>query len=187
MSGEPKPDQPVEPESAAAGHDPTGLELARAVAHALRGGTRRGGAGGMRRRTRPWRRQTDASVSGAYPDERDPQPLQAAMQRLVAEQGWATDVAVHGVFARWPDIVGVEVAQHCTPDAYADGALTIRADSTAWATQVRLLAPALVRRLNEELGHGTVLRVQVLAPNAPSWRKGRRSVRGGRGPRDTYG
>jgi predicted nucleic acid-binding Zn ribbon protein len=52
---------------------------------------------------------------------------------------------------------------------------------------VRLLAPALVRRLNEELGDGTVLRVQVLAPNAPSWRKGRRSVRGGRGPRDTYG
>jgi predicted nucleic acid-binding Zn ribbon protein len=45
----------------------------------------------------------------------------------------------------------------------------------------------LVRRLNEELGHGTVTVIEVLGPNVPSWKKGRRSVRGGRGPRDTYG
>jgi predicted nucleic acid-binding Zn ribbon protein len=109
------------------------------------------------------------------------------MGRLVSEQGWATDVAVHGVFSRWTDIVGIDVAQHCAPQSYAEGVLTVQADSTAWATQVRLLAPALVRRLNEELGDGTVLRVQVLAPSAPSWRKGLRSVRGARGPRDTYG
>jgi predicted nucleic acid-binding Zn ribbon protein len=169
-----------------AAHDPTGLDVARAVAAALRGTSRRG-AGDSGRRTRRWRRATDASVSGAYPDDRDPQPLQAALGRLVSEQGWATDVAVHGVFSRWGDIVGPVVAQHCTPQSYADGVLTVQADSTAWATQVRLLAPALVRRLNEELGDGTVLRVQVLAPTAPSWRKGLRSIRGARGPRDTYG
>ncbi|MGH8829262.1 MAG: DUF721 domain-containing protein, partial [Jiangellaceae bacterium] len=64
--------------------------------------------------------------------------------------------------------------------------LTVRADSTAWATQVRMLAGNLVRRLNQEIGDGTVTRVNVLAPQSPSWRKGRRSVPG-RGPRDTYG
>ena len=180
-------DQGDEQRTVARGHDPTGLDLARAVANALRSGVRRGAGTAAGRPARRWRRDTAASASGAYPDDRDPQPLQAAMGRLVAEQGWATDVAVHGVFARWADIVGADVAEHCTPESYADGGLTVRADSTAWATQVRLLAPALVRRLNEELGNGTVLRVQVLGPNAPSWRKGRRSVRGGRGPRDTYG
>jgi predicted nucleic acid-binding Zn ribbon protein len=60
------------------------------------------------------------------------------------------------------------------------------ADTTAWATQLRLLAPALVRRLNEELGAGTVTRVRVRGPAAPSWRKGGLRVIG-RGPRDTYG
>jgi predicted nucleic acid-binding Zn ribbon protein len=108
------------------------------------------------------------------------------MDRLVAEHGWQTDLAVHAVFGRWDQIVGPEVAQHCTPERYADDELTVRADSTSWATQMRLLAATVVRRLNTELGDGTVRRIQVLGPQAPSWRRGRRTVRG-RGPRDTYG
>jgi predicted nucleic acid-binding Zn ribbon protein len=41
--------------------------------------------------------------------------------------------------------------------------------------------------LNEALGDGTITRIKVLGPDAPSWKKGRRSVRDGLGPRDTYG
>ena len=62
----------------------------------------------------------------------------------------------------------------------------MQADSTAWATQLRLLAPTLVRRLAEELGAGTVDRGDGPAGRAPSWKRGRLQVRG-RGPRDTYG
>ena len=40
----------------------------------------------------------------------------------------------------------------------------MQADSTAWATQLRLLAAQLVHRLNAELGAGTVLRVKVRGP-----------------------
>jgi predicted nucleic acid-binding Zn ribbon protein len=109
------------------------------------------------------------------------------VQRLVAEQGWSTDLAVHALFGRWDAIVGTQLAQHCRPHSFTDTELTVTADSTAWATQVRLLAPAVVRRLNEELGHGTVTRIVVEGPQPPSWQRGRRSVRGGRGPRDTYG
>jgi predicted nucleic acid-binding Zn ribbon protein len=102
---------------------------------------------------------------------------------------------VHGVFSRWDLIVGREVAQHCHPESFrqADdesnpgGRLLVRTDSTAWATQMRLLAPQVVRRLNEELGDGTVVLIDVEGPHGPSWKKGRRSVRDGRGPRDTYG
>jgi predicted nucleic acid-binding Zn ribbon protein len=145
-----------------------------------------GGQGGWTQR-RGRRRSVDPSASGAFPDERDPQLLTAAMDRLVAEHGWSTEVAVHGVFSRWDRIVGADLALHCRPESFTDGALVVRADSTAWATQVRLLGSTVVRRLNEELGDHTVTRIQVLGPAAPSWRRGRRSVRGGRGPRDTYG
>ena len=72
---------------------------------------------------------------------------------------------MHGVFGRWDQIVGTEVAAHCAPESFADGRLTVRTDSTAWATQLRLLAPNVVRRLNEELGHGTVLRIDVAGPD----------------------
>ena len=41
-------------------------------------------------------------------------------------------------------IVGAEVAAHCLPEEFEAGRLTVRADSTAWATQVRLLAPTLL-------------------------------------------
>jgi predicted nucleic acid-binding Zn ribbon protein len=109
------------------------------------------------------------------------------VDRLVAESGWSTDVAVHGVFGRWASIVGDDVAAHCTPEGFHEGHLRVRTDSTAWATQLRWLAPTVVRRLNEELGHGTVLHIDVAGPDTPSWRKGPRSARDGRGPRDTYG
>jgi predicted nucleic acid-binding Zn ribbon protein len=169
-------------DAAEPGHDKRGLELARSVAGRLKG---------MKPVNRSPRRRKarskDPTVSGARPDDRDPQLLDAAIGRLMRDQGWEVDVAVHGVMARWPAIVGSEVAQHCTPERYADTELTVRTDSTAWATQVRMLAPELVRRLNAELGDGTVTRVTVLGPNAPNWRRGPRTTRGGRGPRDTYG
>lgn len=105
---------------------------------------------------------------------------------MVGERGWEVPVAVGGIAGRWPELVGAQVAEHCLPEGFADGVLTVRADSTAWATQVRLLAPTLVQRLNVELGSGTVRSVTVLGPSGPSWRKGRLRVPG-RGPRDTYG
>jgi predicted nucleic acid-binding Zn ribbon protein len=180
-------DDPVDdPVDDAGGHDETGLDLARSIARSLvRPGSRRRPTGRSTSRGGP--RRADPQASGAHPDERDPQLLDTTIGRLIAEQGWGTDVRVHGVFSRWDRIVGREVAQHCFPEAFTDGKLLVRTDSTAWATQVKLLAPTVVRRLNEELGDGTVTLIEVRGPQGPSWKRGLRSVRDGRGPRDTYG
>ncbi len=95
--------------------------------------------------------------------------------------------ATGSVFGRWAQIVGVDLAAHTTPASLTDGELTVIADSTAWATQVRLLAAQLVRRLNAELGDGTVVRVKVRGPVTSTRKPGEWRVRGSRGPRDTYG
>jgi predicted nucleic acid-binding Zn ribbon protein len=173
-----------------AGWDPDGTELAQSLL-ARAAAAARGDFGRVRRRRdtdkgRRRRRSPGAGWSGPGGDDRDPQALDTALDRLVGEHGWGQELAVHGVIARWDQIVGAEVAAHVRTEKYADGELTVRADSTAWATQVKLLAPDLVRRLNAEIGDGSVTRVKVLGPHAPSWRKGPRSVPG-RGPRDTYG
>ena len=179
---------------------PAGLELARralasAKAEAARRGQRPGvgpggsgpdadaGAGGTERRRGG---RTRDQRSGAHPDARDPQTLGSAVRRLLADRGWHTQVSVGGVLGRWAEVVGPELAAHCTPEGLTDGELSIRADSTAWATQLRLLAPQLADRLNAAAGAGTVRRVRVLGPGGPSWRRGPRAVMG-RGPRDTYG
>lgn len=169
--------------AADAPHDPTGLDLARRVAAQLRGVAGRRPTQGVRRR----RLGYAAEFSGAHPDERDPAPLASTVQRLVDDSGWSTDVSVHTVLGRWAQIVGPEVAAHSTPLSYSDGVVTVTADSTAWATQLRLLAANVVARMNAELGEGSVVRIKVDGPSGPSWRKGKRSVRDGRGPRDTYG
>lgn len=121
------------------------------------------------------------------PQRDDPQPLSAAISRLLDAEGWTLAVATGSVFGRWAEIVGEDLAAHSAPESLAEGELTVSADSTAWATQLRLLAAQLVKRLNAELGDGTVLRVRVRGPVASSPRPGEWRVRGGRGPRDTYG
>ena len=173
-------------------HDETGLDLARSIA----GSVARLPARVRARRSGRRPRLEPTRSSGTHPDDRDPQLLDATIGRLVAERGWGEDVRVHGVFSRWAAIVGPDVARHARPVAFErgdpgatppGGRLTVQTDSTAWATEVRLLAATVVRRLNEALGDGTVRVVDVKGPDAPSWRHGRRSLRDARGPRDTYG
>jgi predicted nucleic acid-binding Zn ribbon protein len=174
-ASEPAPDQPE--------HAEDGLDLARALTRASARSTP------TRRPTRKsgGRQPRAGRSSGAHPDERDPQPLDATVGRIVDDHGWDLNLRVQGVFARWAEIVGAEIAAHTHPETFDDGKLVVRTDSTAWATQLKLLAPSVVRRLNEDLGHGTVTVIHILGPHGPSWKKGPRSVRDGRGPRDTYG
>ena len=174
-------DEEVEPQAEPERTD-DGLDLARAITRATAKSTP-----AARSRWRKKDKPSRGRVTGSHPDDRDPQLLDTTVGRLVDDHGWELDLRVHGVFGRWAELVGDEVAGHCTPESFADGKLVVRTDSTAWATQLRLLAPTVVRRLNEELGHGTVTVIDVLGPHLPTWKKGPRSVRDGRGPRDTNG
>jgi predicted nucleic acid-binding Zn ribbon protein len=162
--------------------------LARAKAAARAKGLRPGQSGvtaAKLARRRAWL-AGQGRFSAAGSDARDPQLFGETISRIVGERGWTADVAVGGVTGRWAQVVGAEIAAHVTPETFEAGVLSVRADSSAWATQVRLLTPTLLRRLAEEVGEGVVERVNVAGPAGPSWRKGlRRSV--GRGPRDTYG
>ncbi|WP_158879718.1 DciA family protein [Amycolatopsis anabasis] len=174
------------------GTQTTGRDLAKAALEAARQkaaergtppGRRKAGkpsAGGFAQnpRRRRW--------SGAGADPRDPQPLGRLASRLAVDLGWNDRLANGQVFGRWARLVGEEVAEHAQPVALKDGELTVRASSTAWATQLRLLQGQLLAKIAAGVGHGVVKRMRIHGPTAPSWRKGLRHV-SGRGPRDTYG
>jgi predicted nucleic acid-binding Zn ribbon protein len=151
---------------------------ARPAGDASAGGTLAGGPPGRQRPRRESQRRIRRD---------DPQPLGTAIGGLLDSEGWNLAAATGSVFGRWAQIVGPELAGHTQPESLRDGELTVQADSTAWATQLRLLAAQLVRRLNAELGAGTVLRVKVRGPVTTERRPGEWRVRGSRGPRDTYG
>jgi predicted nucleic acid-binding Zn ribbon protein len=176
----------VAPEPPETPHSDDGLDLARQITRAT-AGTTPAARRRRSRRTPPTGETRRGRLSGAHPDDRDPQLLGGEVGRIVDGHGWELQLRVRGVFARWPELVGDEVAAHCTPESFDDGRLVVRTDSTAWATQLKLLTPQVLKRLNEDLGHGTVTILEVVGPHLPSWKKGPRSVRDGRGPRDTYG
>ena len=167
---------------------PQGPALARAALDAAlakrrmspRGGAARGGAGGGA--VRYGRR----GYTGPGPDPRDPQPLASVLARLVKARGWQQPKAEGTVFGDWERVVGAEVAAHSRPVKLEGGELTVEAESTAWATQLRLLTGRLLANIAAEVGRGVVVRLHIHGPTAPAWSRGPRRVRG-RGPRDTYG
>lgn len=156
-----------------------GLDLARDIADGYRGG--------VPARRRPSRRRPAQEPIGKRAQKDDAEPVSRYLGKLIAQQGWEANLSAQRVFSDWPRIVGDEVAQHCRIVGHSDGQVEVEADSTAWATQLRLLAPRIVAKLNEELGDGSVVRLAVHGPKGPSWTKGKRTIRGARGPRDTYG
>jgi predicted nucleic acid-binding Zn ribbon protein len=161
--------------------EPAGPELARAVLDAAR----------AKRQARPQVKKATArrrlrGYSGPGPDPRDPQPFGAVINQLMQQRGWQKPAAEAKLFGMWSTVVGAELAEHCRPVKLEDGELSVEAESTAWATQLRLLAGKLLGRIAGELGSGVVTKLNIRGPVTPSWVKGPKRVRG-RGPRDTYG
>lgn len=124
--------------------------------------------------------------SGPGPDRRDPQPLGDATQDLARSRGWSGQVAEGTVFGRWRVVVGPHIADHAVPVKLTDGVLSVSAESTAWATQLRMVQAQLIAKIADAVGDGVVTSLKITGPTAPSWRKGPLHI-SGRGPRDTYG
>ena len=117
---------------------------------------------------------------------RDPELLGSALDKLVTESGWEKETAMAKVLNSWAEIVGAEIADHCVPAGFNAGTLRLTAESTAWATQLRLLQSQILAKIASEIGDGIVLKISIYGPQGPSWKKGAWHV-SGRGPRDTYG
>lgn len=155
-------------------HDREGHDLASQIARAYRSIT-------PKRKRKPKTKRVNDVTKGE-----DATAVGDVMKHIIKDMGWEKDLAVRTLFSSWDRLVGTEVAQHSKPVSFRDGEVIVETTTTAWATNLKFLAPNIVARLNEELGDGSVLRIVVRGPNAPSWKKGPRSAPG-RGPRDTYG
>ncbi|HMA46660.1 MAG TPA: DciA family protein [Frankiaceae bacterium] len=154
-------------------------------ARAVRGADRPGHQGQAPRPNAPPRPDLPG-IAAPGRDWQDPVPFGAAIDGLLVARGWQEPARAAAVLARWDHLVGSEVAARCRPVGLRDGELVLAAESTAWATQLRLLSRQLLSRLRRELGPDLVTRIVVRGPTAPTWSHG--PIRTpGRGPRDTYG
>ena len=139
--------------------------------------------GGFTPRTRPAR---DDGDDVAFGPGRDPGSFAHAIGALTDQMGWSTDLARAELMQQWANIVGADIAAHTIPSGAMDGVLEIQCDSSAWATQLRLMRNQLIETLATKFPEAGIVELSIKAPGVPSWKHGRRSVPG-RGPRDTYG
>lgn len=179
-SDEAADDGPAKPADAPA----KGADLARAaLARAKQDARARSSA--TARRTRATDREQKAQDEGERPAG-EPLAFGSAVRELLDQRGWNAEAAAAEVLANWESLVGQEVAAASRPVRLRHGELLVEAESTAWATQLRLLSRMILGRISAELGPDVVRKLVVRGPTAPDWRHGRLRVQGP-GPRDTYG
>jgi len=117
----------------------------------------------------------------------DPTLISETLQELVTDREWQSGIAEGNLFSMWREIVGGEIAEHTEPISLLDGVVLIKCSSTAWATQMSMMERDLLQTLQKSAPGVLVESLRFMGPQAPSWKRGLRSVRNGRGPRDTYG
>lgn len=117
----------------------------------------------------------------------DPQLISDVLNNLIQDREWQSGIAEGNLFANWEKLVGAEIAEHTEPIAMLDGVLTIKTSSTAWAVQLNLISKDLLASLQASAPGALVEKLSIIGPQGPNWKRGVRTIRGARGPRDTYG
>jgi predicted nucleic acid-binding Zn ribbon protein len=117
----------------------------------------------------------------------DPQSISDVLKNLIQDREWQSGIAEGNLFANWENIVGAEIAEHTEPIAILEGVLTIRTSSTAWATQLNLISNDVLASLQASAPGALVEKLSIIGPQGPTWKRGLRTIRGARGPRDTFG
>ncbi|HYI13805.1 MAG TPA: DciA family protein [Thermomicrobiales bacterium] len=138
-----------------------------------------------RSRTRK-RSKEETGSSVPFGTGRDPRGLGDTIDSLTMQLGWNSPLAQSELLASWTEVAGEETAKHSTPAGIDEGVLTVHCESTAWATQLRMMRVEIMTHIAVRYPDAGIDTIRFLGPNAPSWKKGPRSIPG-RGPRDTYG
>lgn len=139
--------------------DAAAAALQRVRQAAAEAGFRPGMAGQQRRRRKTKRANHDAPALTS-----GPQPLGDVFSKFIAQRGWKEPVAVGSVLADWSSIVGEQIAENAKVESFENAQLVLRASSTAWATQLRLLTPQLMHKFDEVLGPGVITKLEIKGP-----------------------
>lgn len=102
---------------------------------------------------------------------RDPVPISSSLDGVMRSLRGPTRQVVGGLFGRWNEAVGDQVAQHVKPVKLDGGVLMVEVDDPAWATQVKFLSGMITERL-QTVADVAVDRIEV--------RVERRGARGAR-------
>ena len=98
-----------------------------------------------------------------------PASLAAALASYLKQSGFAKRIQQAEVVEAWPELVGPQIAAVTTPESVTpDGVLRVRVASAAWATELGLMTPRILARINTgRTGRVKEIRWVPVAPDRP--------------------
>jgi predicted nucleic acid-binding Zn ribbon protein len=82
-------------------------------------------------------------------DKRQPAPLAEALASYLKQSGFSKRLQQAGIIEEWSTLVGNQIAAVTAPESITpDGVLRVRVATAAWATELSLMAPRILARLN---------------------------------------
>lgn len=95
------------------------------------------------------------------PKKRRPEKLEAVMKGMLSKSGIADRIAQAAVIPDWPALVGPQIARVTEPMSVTpQGTLFVAVTTNAWMTELSLMEPELLRRLNERTGRLKIRKIR---------------------------
>lgn len=104
---------------------------------------------------------------------RDPNHLGDVLAGIAQRGGWTVNLELAQLRNNWDQVVGEAISMHSTVVGFSEGILTIRAQSTIWATQLTYLIPQLSQTIAHRLSDLQIREIRVSGPGSQHFNRGR--------------
>ena len=95
------------------------------------------------------------------PKKRKPEKLEAGMRGMLTTSGIADRIKQAAVIPDWAGLVGPQIARVTEPlSVTSQGTLFVAVTTNAWMTELSLMEPELLRRLNERTGRLKIRKIR---------------------------
>lgn len=87
--------------------------------------------------------------------------IKEALEEFSADNAQTNIIVVGSIHKVFEKVVGSEVIKHVHVKHIRDGVLFLEADHAAWAKQIKFISSTIIFGINEELGEGSIVNVEV--------------------------
>jgi predicted nucleic acid-binding Zn ribbon protein len=95
------------------------------------------------------------------PKKRKPQKLGDVVTGVLTQAGLSDRVAQAAVIPEWPTLVGPQIARVTEPlSVTRQGTLFVAVTTNSWMTELSLMEPVLLRRLNQRTGRLQIRKIR---------------------------
>lgn len=93
--------------------------------------------------------------------KRRPESLEKIVANVIDRSGLGERIEQAAIIPEWPQLVGAQIAAVTSPQSIsANGTLFVRVATNAWANELSLLEPELLRSLNRKPGRAPVKKIR---------------------------